>query len=176
MAKNTKGLSGAADSIRRHPVDVQKALIQSCLRPDSALSIEEKAKACGLSLQELQAAHEGSRRLVSSLRLLKEANATSLLEDLCLDPEVVALLKSLAPTNIGRTAGPLSKLVNVKWKVGVAAMSEQCKNLNSPFVILQLTFEDSSSCQSCHTVELTVPEFQKFASTMQELHGIMSTM
>lgn len=173
MAKDTRG---AAESIRKHPVYVQKALIQSCLRPDSALSIDEKAKSCGVSPADLQAAIEGSRQLVSSVRALKEAKATSLLEDLCLDPEVVALLKSLASTNTGKTTGPLSKLVDVKWKVGVAAMSEQCKNLNSPFVILQLTVEDCSSCQSCHTIELTISEFQKFASTMQELHGIMSTM
>lgn len=168
MAKDTKG---AAELIRKHPVEVQKALIQSCLRPDSAIGIDEKAKSCGVTPEDLQAAIEGSRQLVSSLRPLKEANAKSLLEDLCLDPEVVALLKSLASTNIGKTNGPLSKLVNVKWKVGVAAMSEQCKNLNSPFVILQLTVEDCSSCQSCHTIELTISEFQKFASTMQELHG-----
>lgn len=173
MAKDTKG---AAELIKKHPIDVQKALIQSCLRPDSALSIDEKAKSCGVPPEDLQAALEGSRQLVSSLRPLKEATATSLLEDLCLDPEVAALLKSLVSTNIGKTVGPLSKLVNIKWKVGVSAMSDQCKNLNSPFVILQLTVEDSSNCQSCHTVELTISEFQKFASAMQELHGIMSTM
>lgn len=176
MAKSTKGISAAAEVIRKHPVEVQKALIQSCLQSDSALTFDEKARSCGLRPEELKAAYEASKCLVSTLRFLKEAPATSLIEDLCLDADVNTLLKAVASSNVGKQVGPLEKLVNVEWKIGVAAMSDLCKNLNSPFVMLELTVADSASNQSRHTIELTVAEFQKFASTMQELHGVMSTM
>ncbi|KAH8041635.1 hypothetical protein HPB51_017080 [Rhipicephalus microplus] len=136
----------------------------------------QKARTCRISPEDLNAAYEASRCLVSALRFLKEAPATSLLEDLHLDAEVVALLKAMASSNVGKPAGPLGKLVNVEWKIGVAAMSDLCKNLNSPFVMLELTVEDSASHRSRHTIELTVPEFQKFASTMQELHSVMTTV
>uniref|UniRef100_A0A023G7F2 Putative comm domain-containing protein n=1 Tax=Amblyomma triste TaxID=251400 RepID=A0A023G7F2_AMBTT len=194
MAQATRGIWAAADLIKRYPVEVQKALIRSCLRPDSAFSIEEvmwhvrdmvacvneiflqKAESCGALPEDLQAAYEASKCLVSALIYLKEAAFASLAEDLRLDAEVVALLQSVTTSNVGKQAGPLGKLVNVDWKIGVAAMSDLCKNLNSPFIMLQLTLEDSAHNQTRHTIELTVPEFQKFASTMQELHGIMSTM
>ncbi|XP_075544314.1 uncharacterized protein LOC142578701 isoform X2 [Dermacentor variabilis] len=176
MAKTMKGISAAAEVLRKHPVEVQKALVQSCLQSDSALTIDEKARSCGLCPEELKAAYEASKCLVSALRFLKEAPATSLIEDLRLDADVNALLKTMASLNVGKQVGPLGKLVNVEWKMGVSAMSDLCKNLNSPFVMLELTVEDSGSNRSRHTIELTVPEFQKFASTMQELHAIMSTM
>ncbi|XP_075544313.1 uncharacterized protein LOC142578701 isoform X1 [Dermacentor variabilis] len=182
MAKTMKGISAAAEVLRKHPVEVQKALVQSCLQSDSALTIDEKARSCGLCPEELKAAYEASKCLVSALRFLKEAPATSLIEDLRLDADVNALLKTMAslnsppPPQVGKQVGPLGKLVNVEWKMGVSAMSDLCKNLNSPFVMLELTVEDSGSNRSRHTIELTVPEFQKFASTMQELHAIMSTM
>ncbi|XP_037285985.2 uncharacterized protein LOC119179003 [Rhipicephalus microplus] len=176
MAKAAKGIAAAAEVIRKHPVEVQKALIETCFQFDSALTLEEKARTCRMSPEDLNAAYEASRCLVSSLRFLKEAPATSLLEDLHLDAEVMALLKAMASSNVGKPAGPLGKLVNVEWKIGVAAMSDLCKNLNSPFVMLELTVEDSASHRSRHTIELTVPEFQKFASTMQELHSVMTTV
>ncbi|KAK8763607.1 hypothetical protein V5799_033784 [Amblyomma americanum] len=160
MAQASKGISAAAEMIKRYPVDVQKALIRSCLRPDSALTIEEKAKSCGALPEDLQAAYQASKCLVSALRYLREAAATSLLEDLRLDSEVMILLQSVATSNVEKQVGPLGKLVNVEWKIGVAAMSDLCKNLNSPFIMLQLTVEDSASNQTRHTIELTVPEFQ----------------
>nr|XP_050038825.1 uncharacterized protein LOC126535981 [Dermacentor andersoni] len=176
MAKTMKDISAAAEVIRKQPVEVQKALVQSCLQSDSALTIDEKARSCDLCPEELKAAYEASKCLVSALRFLKEAPATSLIEDLRLDADVNTLLKTMASLNVGKQVGPLGKLVNVEWKMGVSAMSDLCKNLNSPFVMLELTVEDSGSNRSRHTIELTVPEFQKFASTMQELHAIMSTM
>lgn len=48
----------------------------------------------------------------------------------------------------------------MNWKIGVAAMSDQCKNLNSPFVTLQLKVEGASGYPCSHVMELTVPEFQ----------------
>ncbi|XP_065309534.1 uncharacterized protein [Dermacentor albipictus] len=176
MAKTMKGISAAAEVLRKHPVEVQKALVQSCLQSGTALTIDEKARSCGLCPEELKAAYEASKCLVSALRFLKEAPATSLIEDLRLDADVNTLLKTMASLNVRKQVGPLGKLVNVEWKMGVSAMSDLCKNLNSPFVMLELTVEDSGSNRSRHTIELTVPEFQKFASTMQELHAIMSTM
>lgn len=176
MAKHTKGISTAAKVIGKHPVEVQKAVIETCLEFDTALTVDEKSRSCGLSPEDLQAAYEASKCLVSALRFLKEEHATSLLEGLNLDADIMTLLKTVASSNVGKPAGPLGKLVNVEWKIGVAAMSDLCKNLNSPFVMLELTVQNSAGNRSRHTIELTVPEFQKFASTMQELHGVMSTV
>lgn len=52
------------------------------------------------------------------------------------------------------------QLVDMKWKLGVAVSSDECKSLNSPFVTMTLRVADSSGKISTHTIEMTVTQFQ----------------
>lgn len=54
------------------------------------------------------------------------------------------------------------QLIDIQWKVGVAMSSDQCKNLNSPFVTLTLTVSDPAGNLKTHTLELTMEQFRVF--------------
>ncbi|CAN8006578.1 unnamed protein product, partial [Ixodes hexagonus] len=176
------GLLAAAETLKKYPVTVQKALLQTATEGAPLQDIEERADSCNVSTRELREAVEAAGCMLASLSRLKDAAVSTTLQQLFLDPGVEDVLKSLLQfkgtstefTPFGKARELL--LVDVKWKIGVAAISDQCKNLNSPFVTFQLTVEDSQNKTTTHVLELTIPEFQKFASTMQELHGIMSTL
>ncbi|CAN8012655.1 unnamed protein product, partial [Ixodes pacificus] len=179
------GLLAAAETLKKYPVDVQKALLGSATDAARSQNIEEKAVSCNLTPRELHEAVEAASCMLASFSRLKEAAMSTTLQQLFLDPGVADVLKELLQSKGSSSSefSPYGKarilstlLVDVKWKIGVAAVSDQCKNLNSPFVTFQLTVEDSQNRTDTHILELTIPEFQKFASTMQELHGIMSTL
>ncbi|XP_056013154.1 COMM domain-containing protein 6-like isoform X2 [Ostrea edulis] len=68
------------------------------------------------------------------------------------------------------TAG---ELVDMKWKLGVAVSSDECKSLNSPFVTMTLRVADSSGKISTHTIEMTVTQFQHFSQQMKEMASRM---
>eukprot|EP00105_Crassostrea_gigas_P042911 XP_019927059.1 PREDICTED: COMM domain-containing protein 6-like [Crassostrea gigas] len=70
----------------------------------------------------------------------------------------------------GLTAG---KLVDMKWKLGVAVCSDECKSLNSPFVAMTLKVADASGKISTHTFELTIPQFQNFSEQMKDMAARM---
>ncbi|KAM7291135.1 COMM domain-containing protein 6 [Ixodes scapularis] len=178
MSKVGKGLLAAAETLKKYPVDVQKALLRSATDATRSQNIEEKAESCNLTPRELHEAVEAASCMLASFSRLKEAAMSTTLQQLFLDPGVADVLKELLQSKGSSSSefSPYGKLVDVRWKIGVAAVSDQCKNLNSPFVTFQLTVEDSQNRMDTHILELTIPEFQKFASTMQELHGIMSTL
>lgn len=167
------GLLGSAEMLKKHSTSLQIALLSSvgaCTQEE----INEKARDCNLSPEVLKELDGAAHDLVSGLRSLSEGAASAQLEELRLKPEVEILLRSLISLKNGDSSLP-GKFLGMNWKIGVAAMSDQCKNLNSPFVTLQLKVEGASGYPCSHVMELTVPEFQKFASTMQDLHNIMST-
>ncbi len=58
--------------------------------------------------------------------------------------------------------GAIGKLVDVKWKVGVAAASNLSDQINTPYVTLSLKVADNEGKISDHTFELTIAEFQVF--------------
>ncbi|XP_062580614.1 COMM domain-containing protein 6-like [Saccostrea cucullata] len=68
------------------------------------------------------------------------------------------------------TAG---KLIDMKWKLGVAVSSDECKSLNSPYVTMTLKVADPSGKISTHSREMTVPQFQNFSQQMKEMANKM---
>ena len=54
----------------------------------------------------------------------------------------------------------VGKLIDLKWKVGMAVSSDSCKNLNSPFVCLSLTISDGSGNIKMHDLELSMAQFR----------------
>lgn len=59
----------------------------------------------------------------------------------------------------------------MKWKLGVAVCSDECKSLNSPFVAMTLKVADASGKISTHTFELTIPQFQVNLVKLKELRN-----
>ncbi|XP_065845666.1 COMM domain-containing protein 6-like [Oscarella lobularis] len=70
----------------------------------------------------------------------------------------------------------VGELIDMKWKLGVAMSSSNCKSLNSPYVSMILTIADASGKIKNHSFELTVPEFQNFSRQMKEMSAIMETV
>ncbi|XP_061164111.1 COMM domain-containing protein 6-like [Saccostrea echinata] len=68
------------------------------------------------------------------------------------------------------TAG---KLIDMKWKLGVAVSSDECKSLNSPCVTMTLKVADSSGKISTHSMEMTISQFQNFSKQMKEMANKM---
>ena len=70
-------------------------------------------------------------------------------------------------------AGPamLPKLIDVQWKLGVAAQSSECRRLMSPFVEVQLTAADAHAPgrTTTRTVEMTLAQFHDFARQVESM-------
>lgn len=54
----------------------------------------------------------------------------------------------------------IGKLVNLRWRLGIAVKSSSCSALNAPFVSLLMEVEDGNQKKTTHTLELTLAEFQ----------------
>mmetsp|Transcript_8071 Transcript_8071/g.13430 ORF Transcript_8071/g.13430 Transcript_8071/m.13430 type:complete len:193 (+) Transcript_8071:59-637(+) len=68
------------------------------------------------------------------------------------------------------------KLLNLKWRVGVAIASSKCKSLGHPYVLLTFDIKETDGSLSHHSMELTYDEFrsvhasfEKVALTMDQL-------
>lgn len=68
------------------------------------------------------------------------------------------------------------QLVDIKWKLGVAVCSDECKSLNSPFVTMILKVADASGKISTHTFELTIPQFQVNHVELNEIYKKESSL
>jgi len=67
----------------------------------------------------------------------------------------------------------IGQLVDIQWKIGVSFQSSVCKNLNSPYVSVLVITADSNGHLSTHSFELTIPEFQNFASNFKDIANVM---
>jgi hypothetical protein len=79
---------------------------------------------------------------------------------------------------LSQTQAPLSvgELVSMDWKVGVATSSSDCKSLNAPYVSLQLKVSESQGQAKTHNVEMSLPEFQNFATQLREMSNALETV
>ncbi|PVD35041.1 hypothetical protein C0Q70_06322 [Pomacea canaliculata] len=63
----------------------------------------------------------------------------------------------------------VGQLLDIKWKLGFAVSSDDCKNLNFPFVTLVLKTADVSNQEHLHTVEMTLAQFRTFSNQLQQM-------
>jgi len=70
----------------------------------------------------------------------------------------------------------IGKLVNLRWRLGIAVKSSSCSALNAPFVSLLMEVEDGNQKKTTHTLELTLAEFQDLAKQFQEMATLMDTL
>ena len=67
-----------------------------------------------------------------------------------------------APASSGRVVG-------MDWKVGVRVASDRCEELNTAFVTVVLRIANADGEVTANAVEMSVPEFNSFASTLREI-------
>jgi COMM domain containing 6 len=60
----------------------------------------------------------------------------------------------------------VGSLVEFEWKLGVAVSSNNCQNLNSPFVRVTLKVKDINHQINSHTFEMSIQEFKVFSSSL----------
>ena len=70
----------------------------------------------------------------------------------------------------------MGTLVDLDWKLGVAARSNHCKALSAPYVGMVLKVADSEGNVKAHSMELTVPEFLELSKKMERLQAVMETV
>ncbi|XP_048880095.1 COMM domain-containing protein 6 isoform X1 [Brienomyrus brachyistius] len=70
----------------------------------------------------------------------------------------------------------VGQLVDVKWKLGMAVSSDNCRSLNSPYVSLLLKVADTSGQITHKSFEMTVPQFQNFFRQFKEIATVLETV
>ena len=66
----------------------------------------------------------------------------------------------------------IKSLVNMEWKFGVTAASEELDSLGSTFLHMKLTLASGASQEPCH-VEMSLPQFYEFLAKMEEAKAEM---
>ncbi|KAJ8028595.1 COMM domain-containing protein 6 [Holothuria leucospilota] len=70
----------------------------------------------------------------------------------------------------------VGKLVDFKWKLGLAMSSSSCKNLNSPYIVVSMKIASPSGEVQLQSFEMTVPEFKHFSKQMKDMAAVMETV
>ncbi|XP_064404165.1 COMM domain-containing protein 6-like [Halichondria panicea] len=65
----------------------------------------------------------------------------------------------------------VGQLLSMEWKLGVAMSSSTCRSLNAPYLTLQLRLGQENT----HTLDMTLPEFQNFASQLKDMASTLET-
>ncbi|PIK52300.1 hypothetical protein BSL78_10792 [Apostichopus japonicus] len=84
-------------------------------------------------------------------------------------PLIAALVNNQKALDIG-------KLVDFKWKLGLAMSSSSSRSLNSPFVAVSLKVASTSGEVISYSFEMTVPEFKSFSSHIKDIVSVMDTV
>ncbi|XP_071485738.1 COMM domain-containing protein 6-like [Diadema antillarum] len=84
--------------------------------------------------------------------------------------------RSLMSPELADVVLGVGKLVDLKWKLGVAMSSNNCRNLNSPFITISLKVADPSGQVRERSFELTVPEFRNFSKQLKEMAAVLETV
>ena len=70
----------------------------------------------------------------------------------------------------------VGRLVDLKWKLGLAMASSQADTLQTPFITLLLTVSDNRGDISIHSLELTLQEFGTLSDALKEIAAEMGEM
>ncbi|XP_028291218.1 COMM domain-containing protein 6 isoform X2 [Gouania willdenowi] len=70
----------------------------------------------------------------------------------------------------------IGRIVDMQWKLGMAVSSDTCRNLNSPYVTLQLKIAEPSGFIRQRSFEMSVQQFQNFHQQFKEMAAVMETV
>ncbi|ESO94035.1 hypothetical protein LOTGIDRAFT_153516 [Lottia gigantea] len=70
----------------------------------------------------------------------------------------------------------IGKLLDIKWKLGMAVSSNDCKHLNTPYVTMAITVADQSGTAIQHSIEMTVPQFRNFSKQLKEMSVLLDSV
>ncbi|KAH3832334.1 COMM domain-containing protein 6-like isoform X1 [Dreissena polymorpha] len=70
----------------------------------------------------------------------------------------------------------VGQLLDLQWKLGMAVTSDQCRNLNSPYVTLTFTVGDPGGSVRTHTVEMSTAQFRNFSKQLKDIQKMMEVV
>ncbi|CAG2227458.1 COMMD6 [Mytilus edulis] len=116
----------------------------------------------GISASKLKVHHDSlKKQLLSSLKFTEETS-----ENIAYNwKEYGDALKS----DHSFPMFDVGKLIDMQWKLGVAVSSDDCRNLNSTFVAMNLKVADTSGKLTSHAFEMTIPQFKNLSKQLQEM-------
>ncbi|XP_071951190.1 COMM domain-containing protein 6-like [Antedon mediterranea] len=188
-----KGFSKAVEVIHTFPQDIFTETCRDvllCLQcsqgPVNADNLLEKLEEADVrcSNGDVESAIEA---IVFVFRSSAKCNATpdeladELSKSLLWDATTVSVMKQLWNEQGKLLSTPATRLLNVgklidmRWKLGMAMSSESCKNINSPFVTISLKVANSSGLVTTRSFEMTISEFQNFSKEMKEMASMLDT-
>lgn len=113
---------------------------------------------------------------VSVESLVSELKSSSQWSESCV-AVIRHIWKEEGPTLCSKSKETLSvgQLVSMDWQLGMAMSSSSCRSLNSPYVTLQLNIADPSGSLQQRTLQMSVSEFQNFASQLKDMATALET-
>ncbi|XP_064481794.1 uncharacterized protein LOC135394765 [Ornithodoros turicata] len=160
-------LRKAAETLARLPVELHTAVLKTCVNICTDDDLKQKAASCNIPYENLRNAVDSANSILLSLKTLGETAVDQILNELPINTDLRSTIKSCLYLE-NWNSNPLGKIVDIKWKVSVIAMTDQCKNLNTPLVTFKLVVEQDGELKD-HVMEFTVPEFEQFASTVEQM-------
>ncbi|XP_041358654.1 COMM domain-containing protein 6-like [Gigantopelta aegis] len=81
-----------------------------------------------------------------------------------------------AVNDVTTSSVDVGQLIDMKWKLGMAVSSDECKHLNSPYITLMMTVTDSSGKVGNHSLEMTTAQFFNFSRQLKDIAALMETV
>ncbi|XP_033115623.1 COMM domain-containing protein 6-like [Anneissia japonica] len=134
--------------------------------------VESAIEAIGFVFRSCAKCNATPEQLVDELSksLLWDATTVSVMKHLWKEQG-----KMLTASDCAMQLLSVGKLIDMKWKLGMAMTSQSCKNLNSPLVTISLKVASPSGNIATTSFEMTVPEFQSFSKQMKEMASMLDT-
>uniref|UniRef100_T1JHH6 COMM domain-containing protein 6 n=1 Tax=Strigamia maritima TaxID=126957 RepID=T1JHH6_STRMM len=70
----------------------------------------------------------------------------------------------------------IAQLVDFQWRLGIMMSSDNCANLNTPYITLALTIKEANGELNKCCMEMSISEFQKFHQELKEISSTLATM
>ncbi|NXX74037.1 COMD6 protein, partial [Urocolius indicus] len=84
--------------------------------------------------------------------------------------------KSISTSEDARNTATVGQFVDLKWKLGVAMSSDNCRSLKYPYVTVTLKVADPSGQITDRSFEMTIPQFKNFFTQFKEMASVLETI
>ncbi|NXH19965.1 COMD6 protein, partial [Bucco capensis] len=84
--------------------------------------------------------------------------------------------KSISVSEDARNMATVGQFVDIKWKLGVAMSSDNCRSLKYPYVTMMLKVADPSGQITDKSFEMTIPQFKNFFRQFKEMAAVLETV
>ncbi|XP_061851541.1 COMM domain-containing protein 6 isoform X1 [Colius striatus] len=84
--------------------------------------------------------------------------------------------KSISMSEDERNTATVGQFVDIKWKLGVAMSSDNCRSLKYPYVTVTLKVADPSGQITDRSFEMTIPQFKNFFMQFKEMAAVLETV